>query len=142
MDTRYHYLLLANYSLLSQILHEQIRNSDLSPGQPKVLIYLLKHNGVTQKELAKGCFLTPGALTTILNGMMKRGMVERRHEGRNQKEYHIYMTDYGRKLADESEAIFAELDRKAMAGLSEDEQYEFIRMFYKIYNNYEKTSNE
>ena len=75
MQINYSNLLLANYSLLNQLLHEKIKSSELSPGQPKVLNFLLDNNGATHKEVAAGCYLTPGALSTILKKMEKQKMI-------------------------------------------------------------------
>ncbi len=138
MDINYHNLLLANYSLLNQGLHERIKGSELSPGQPKVLNYLVGNNGATQKEIADGCFLTPGSLTTILTRMEKLDMVERRRENGNMKEIHVYLTDKGRKLSDEAENIFNDLNKIALSGLTSEEKDIFLRTFLKIYANMQK----
>ncbi len=138
MEIKYHNLLLANYSLLNQGLHERIRKSELSPGQPKVLNYLSVNNGAAQKDIAEGCYLTPGSLTTILTRMEKLGMVERRREDGNMKEIHVYLTEKGKKLSDKAEDIFNELNKIALTGLTPEEKDIFLRTFLKIYANMQK----
>ena len=69
MDDTLHYLIMANQMLVQKALLEQLKDTGLTIGQPKILDYLKEHDGSNQKEIAKACFLEAGSLTTILNKM-------------------------------------------------------------------------
>lgn len=69
MDDTLHYLIMANQMLVQKALLEQLKDTGLTIGQPKILDYLKDHDGSNQKEIAKACFLEAGSLTTILNKM-------------------------------------------------------------------------
>ena len=78
MNSSFHYLVMAEQAMVQKALLARIKGSGLTLGQPKVLDYLKDHNGASQKDIAGGCHIEAGSLTSILNRMEERGIVERR----------------------------------------------------------------
>ena len=66
MKESIHYLLMADHFLVQKALLASIKDSGLTPGQPKILDYLQNHNGCVQKDIAKGCHIEPASITVIL----------------------------------------------------------------------------
>ena len=97
MDTSLHYLTMANQMLIQKRLLERVKASGLTLGQPKVLDYLKDHDGASQKEIAAGCFIEAGSLTSILNRMEEKGLIERRMLNGNRRTFHIFMTESGNR---------------------------------------------
>ncbi len=97
MDTSLHYLTMANHMLIQKRLLERVKASGTYLGQPKVLDYLKNHDGASQKEIAAGCFIEAGSLTSILNRMEEKGLIERRMLNGNRRTFHIFMTESGKK---------------------------------------------
>ena len=125
MDTSLHYLTMANQMLIQKRLLERVKASGLTLGQPKVLDYLKNHDGASQKEIAAGCFIEAGSLTSILNRMEEKGLIERRMLNGNRRTFHIFMTESGKKsqkLVEEAEA--------------------FMKIYHKIYSNLSETGCE
>lgn len=56
----------------SKKLMENVKSTGLTLGQPKVLDYLKHHDGANQKEIAAGCHIEAGSLTSILNRMEEK----------------------------------------------------------------------
>lgn len=135
MDTSFHYLLMANQALLHKKLLAGLKDTGLTIGQPKVLDYLKKHNGSSQKEIARGCHIEAASLTSILNRMEEKGIVERKMLNGNRRSFYVFLTDYGRELQEIVEREFACLDEKAFQGISEKEKKCFLDTFLKIYDN-------
>ena len=52
MDASFHYLSMINHMTVQKKLMEQLKDTGLTLGQPKVLDYLKDHDGVSQKEIA------------------------------------------------------------------------------------------
>ena len=105
MDESLHYLIMANQMLVQKALMERIKDTGLTIGQPKILDYLKTHDGSSQKEIAQACFLEAGSLTTILNKMEEKGLIERRILNGNRRTFHIFMTEEGeekQKLIDKN----------------------------------------
>ena len=66
MNDSFHYLSMANHMMVQKKLMEQLKDTGLTLGQPKVLDYLKDHDGASQKEIAAGCLIEAGSLTSIL----------------------------------------------------------------------------
>mgnify|MGYP002529435060 CR=1 FL=1 len=82
MDISLHYLTMANHLLIQKRILEKVKESGLTLGQPKVLDYLKNHDGASQKEIAAGCFIEAGSLTSILNRMEEKGLIQTETVGR------------------------------------------------------------
>lgn len=98
MDDSLHYLIMANQMLVQRGLLERLKETGLTIGQPKVLDYLKEHDGSNQKEIARACFLEAGSLTSILNRMEEKGLVERRMLNGNRRSFHVFLTENGKKI--------------------------------------------
>ena len=78
-------------------LMEQLKDTGLTLGQPKVLDYLKEHDGASQKGIAAGCLIEAGSLTSILNRMEEKDLIERKMLNGNRRTFHIFMTESGKK---------------------------------------------
>ena len=135
MDESLHYLIMANQMLVQKSLMERLKNTGLTIGQPKVLDYLKDHDGSSQKEIAKNCFLEAGSLTSILNRMEEKGLIERRILNGNRRTFHIFLTEIGKERQ-------KTIEKQALLGISEEEYQAFMTVYGKIYENLKQTENE
>lgn len=135
MSNSLHYLMMANQMLVQKALMERVKKSGLTIGQPKVLDYLKDHDGSSQKDIARACFIEAGSLTTILNGMEEKGLIERRTLNGNRRSYHIFMTDEGKKKQQMIDEAFAAIEEKAVSDISDEEYSQFMSVYQKLYNN-------
>ena len=104
-------------------------------GQPKVLDYLKDHDGASQKEIAAGCLIEAGSLTSILNRMEEKGLIERKMLNGNRRTFHIFMTESGKKNQKLVEETFEKIEETALNNVSEEEQKVFMEIFLRIYRN-------
>lgn len=137
-----HYLLLANHTLMQKQIWERMKTLSLSIGQPKVLDYLLEHNGAIQKEIAQGCYIEPASLSAILNGMEKMQLVERKAANQNRRTIHIYLTEKGMQTAQQLQQEFAVVEEKAIHGLETQELETLLHALSVMHQNLEVESNE
>lgn len=140
MRKTFHYLLMLNYSHFQKNVFEKLKSSGLTMGQPKILDYLNEHDGANQKEIANGCNIEPGSLTSVLNRMEDKQLIERRMLNNNRRSYHIYLTEKGKQLQEEVVSTFNKLERNAFDNFSKEEQELFMVMFEKIYCNLKEGS--
>ena len=91
--------------------------SGLTSGQPKVLDYLKSHDGASQKEIAAACHIEAGSLTSVLNRMEEKGMIERKILNGNRRTFHIFMTENGRILQQKVDETFTELEEELFSGI-------------------------
>lgn len=121
---------------------ERLKNTGLTIGQPKVLDYLKDHDGSSQKEIARNCFLEAGSLTSILNRMEEKGLIERRMLNGNRRTFHIYLTKEGWKSQKLVEESFLEIEKQALKGITEEEFDAYLTFSRKIFKNLMLTEEE
>ena len=141
MDESLHYLIMANQMLVQKSLMDQIKDTGLTIGQPKILDYLKEHDGSNQKEIARACFLEAGSLTTILNKMEEKGLIERRMWNGNRRSFHIFMTEEGKRKQQMVDKAFKEIEQKALSGILEEEYERFLNIYKRIYSNLQEKSD-
>ncbi len=142
MEDSLHYLIMANQMLVQKTLLDKLKDTGLTIGQPKILDYLKEHNGSSQKEIARACFLEAGSLTAILNRMEEKGLIERQMLNGNRRSFHIFMTDEGKEKQQLIDQVFSEIEKKALLGISEEEFQTFMSVYQKIYKNLENERNK
>lgn len=135
MDESLHYLTMANQMLIQKKLLEKIKNTHLTLGQPKVLDYLKEHDGASQKEIAAGCVIEAGSLTSILNRMEEKGLIERRMLNGNRRTFHIFMTDLGKENLNIVNEAFLQIEEDALHGISKEDYERFMEIYKRINDN-------
>ena len=135
MDKSLHYLAMANQQLIQKQLLERVKSAGLTLGQPKVLDFLKDHDGASQKDIAAECFIEAGSLTSILNGMEKKGLIERRMLNGNRRTFHIFMTDAGKKSQGLVDVAFQEIEGTALEDISQEDLEKFMKVSEKIFDN-------
>lgn len=135
MEYTFHYLLMANQAIFHREVLSLLKDTKLTLGQPKVLDYLLDHDGAGQKEIAWGCHIEPASLTVILNGMEEKGLVRREIPQKDRRSSHVFLTSLGKEMLQKVEQAFAKAEASALASLSPQEKEAFLETFGKIYDN-------
>lgn len=135
MPYSFHYLIMAEHSTFQKELLSRLRDTGLTIGQPKILDYLKDHNGISQKEIAKGCHIEPGTLTTLLNRMEEAGLVERRMLHGNRRSLYVFLTEKGSLLSQQVDHAFSDLEEQAFRDISSEDREKFLRIFQRIYEN-------
>ena len=135
MSSSFHYLVMAEHSIFQKKLIAKLKGTGLTSGQPKVLDYLKDHDGASQKDIAHGCHIEPGTLTTLLNRMEEIGLVERRMLGGNRRSFYVFMTDLGKSKLKLVTDAFNELEEETFSDISAEDRENFMDLFQKIYKN-------
>lgn len=135
MEDSLHYLLMADHLLFQKSLLIGIKDTDLTSGQPKVLDYLLFHDGAVQKEIAEACHIEPATITSVLLGMENKGLIVRKNLNGNRRSLYVYLTDKGKLLAKQVELQFGIIEEKALTGFGDDEREMLIGLLTKMNKN-------
>ena len=131
MKESLHYLLMSDHFLFQKSLVASVKDTGLTPGQPKILDYLINHDGAIQREIAVSCHIEPASLTAILNGMENKG-----------RSYHVYLTPLGRKYADRLSREFAHIEAKALEGFSDSDAGLLQELLGRVYENMTEIQKE
>lgn len=135
MSNSFHYLIMAEHSMFQKELQARLKGSGLTIGQPKVLDYLKDHDGAEQKDIAQGCHIEPGTLTSLLNRMEESGLVERRMLNGNRRSFFVFLTEKGERQLELVTQAFEGIEEKAFRGIPETDRETFMNLFLRIYNN-------
>lgn len=113
------------------------RELDLSPGQPKVLSRLRYQEGYLQKELAALCYVEPATMVVLLSNMEKRGLIRKEvdHVSGGKRAYRIFLTEEGRRLAEQVDRVVEEMEEKGFVGFSEEEKDLLISLLGRLTEN-------
>lgn len=130
-----HYLLMSDHFLVQKSLVTSIKDSELTPGQPKILDYLQNHNGCVQKEIAKGCHIEPASITVILKGMESKGYIERKMLNGDRRSLYVFLTEKGKKYIEYLNEKFDKVENTALKNFSEDEKQQLNDLLMRVYEN-------
>lgn len=128
-----HYLLMKSHASLSRRISARAQQEvGLSPGQPKVLDFLIDNEGCDQKTIAANCEIEQATLGSILLRMEEKGLIERKRQNGNRRSLFVYLTASGKKAAEEMQEIFMQEDTVAAGKLEPQQLEELMRMLDSV----------
>lgn len=111
----------------------------LSPGQPKILNFLMLHNNCMQKQLAASCDIEAASISKLLNNMESQGLIERRPLEEDKRAVAISITEKGREANESMNQYLNYVNQTSLQGFSEEEAAAFqeylCRMYYNLTGN-------
>ncbi len=116
-----HYLLMKTHSMLSRGILSEAAKIGLTPGQPKILEFLLAKTEADQKTIAAYCEIEPATVGSILLRMEDAGLVVRRQHAGNRRSLYVSLTESGQQAAMSMEHIFEQQEDWAIADLAPEE---------------------
>jgi DNA-binding MarR family transcriptional regulator len=109
-----------------------IRERELSHAQSFVLGYLVQNPGAIQRDIAEVSRTTPASVSSLLQGLEARGLVERRTEPGNERSKRVYATATGAELIAGFEAAMSVTDETILAPLDDAERATLHALLTKI----------
>lgn len=138
MNLGLHYIIRFCHTLINKKILQKTNILGLSPGQPKILEFLDKHNGCEQKEIAKACGIEPATVTHLLARMEEVHLIERKQINGNRRSWHVFLTTEGEGVNQKVFKIFDEVRKEAFEGFTVEEQAETFRLLTKMFDNLSK----
>ncbi|MEI6557096.1 MAG: MarR family winged helix-turn-helix transcriptional regulator [Rhodospirillaceae bacterium] len=120
-DTTIGYLVRDVHRSLARALQSRIATHGVSMGQWFFLRALWDEDGLTQRELSQRVGMMEPTTVTALNGMERRGLVERVRNTHDRRKVNIYLTPKGRALRDVLLPCSLEVNREATHGVAKAE---------------------
>lgn len=142
MEHSYHYLAMASHALLQQLFFEGLRQTGLTPGQPKILDFLRENEGAEQKEVARACHIKGATCTVILIKMEEQGLVERRMLHGNRRSLYIFLTPKGRQTAQLVWERFELLEKEVFSVMKPAEKEMFMEQLERLYKRLRELEEE
>ncbi len=114
------YLLAASSEAASTEFHGEVRARGLRVPEWRVLACLNDEDGQMITRLAEFALAEQSRLTRIIDGMVKRGLLERRNDKADGRRVRIYLTNAGAELAKDLVARARAHEEKLLAHLPAD----------------------
>jgi MarR family transcriptional regulator, 2-MHQ and catechol-resistance regulon repressor len=107
----------------------QLKLWGLNNAQFDVLAHVGADEGITQQELADSLLVTKGNVAQLLDRMEKRGLIERRPQGRIN---HLFLTNEGRRTFAEVVPAHEAMIDDRLSVLSEEERRQLFELMRKL----------
>ena len=128
--------LLANICHLHHSRARQLFEAiGLHRGQPQVLLALWEQEGLTQTELAGRLKITPATVTKMLQRMEKSGFIERKPDAEDQRVSRVYLTQAGRAVRRDVEAVWKTMETETFASFTQAERTLLRRFLLRMLEN-------
>ena len=114
-------------------LSDVLSQLGLAPGRATALAFIGEQSGCDQMALGRFLGINRASTMEAVNSLVALGAVERR-AGRDRRCNALHLTDEGRRLKAEVEAITLEHDQTFFGVLEEDERAELQRLLVKTRN--------
>lgn len=109
-----------------------IRERELSHSQSFVLGFLVKNPGAIQRDLAEVSRTTPASVSSLLQGLERSGLIERRSDPHNERSKRVFATPAGAELIAGFDAAMAAANDTILAPLDDAERASLHALLTKI----------
>ena len=119
------------------LARQKFMELDLSDGQPKVLYLLYWNEGCVQKKLAQISQIKESTMTVLLKRMEKQGYIykEPMYVSGGKRAYGIFLTESGKKKAEQILTVVDELEEKCFLGFAPEEREQLFLLLDKVKKN-------
>jgi MarR family transcriptional repressor of mepA len=111
---------------------EWVRGLDITREQSFALGFLMQNPGSIQRDIAEITRTSPASVSSLLQGLERRGLVERRTEDGNERSKRVYVTAAGAELISGFEAAMNDVQEKILAPLDNAERVTLHQLLSKI----------
>ncbi len=135
MERTFHMLLYRAFHAQRGALRPCLAEVGLGAGQPKLLGYLLRNGGCSQRQLADYFEIDPAAVCRMLDSLQRGGFVTRQAQGRNKRRDRVEITPEGEKAYGAWQTRCREMEEQMLAGFTAEERRQFADYLSRAYHN-------
>ncbi|WEI92507.1 MarR family transcriptional regulator [Enterococcus casseliflavus] len=112
----------------------RIKDLNISQQQGRMIAYIAQNEdkGLIQKDLAQVFQRRDASITSMLQGLEKKGYIERRIPKNNERQKNIYVLPKGKALIDQTNEAFYAAEKELVKALNAEEVEELTRLLRKI----------
>ena len=111
----------------------------ITQGQPRILNFLVEHDGCNQKDLSDTFDLEPATITKSLELMEKSELVKREIDQIDRRNMRVFLTPKGKFAQEKVEETLITLEQESFEGFSDEEKEKLIGFLKRIYDNLKKS---
>jgi DNA-binding MarR family transcriptional regulator len=106
--------------------------SSFSPLHLRILHYISRNQDTVMKDIADLCGITPPSATSLVEGMVKSGLITRTERKSDRRIVHLKITKKGQAMLKSGFQRFTKKIREALHTLTHEERETLIRIIKKI----------
>lgn len=127
METRGGFYITQIKQLQDRIFEKLLAKNDIevSGGQGRILFVLWKKDNLTISEISKETSLAKNTISIVVDGMVKKGILERNINPQNRRQTIVSLTEYAKSIEEKYEAVSQQMNQLFYSGFSEKEREEF-----------------
>lgn len=119
-------------NLVSRYLRHRRKALGLRSGESRVLECLADTDGQLARDIARSCALDKSAMTPILRGMVERGLVTREALPEDARASRVLLTERGREVAAQVQAMARDADDALAGDLTDDERAALLKALRSV----------
>lgn len=112
----------------------EIKSLGINSQQGRMIRYIYEHqnDGLIQKDIAEAFNRKSATITSMLQGLEKKGYIERRIPKDNERQKNIYLLEQGEKLISDIGIAFSKIENETLSVLTKEEAETFNKLLVKI----------
>lgn len=112
----------------------KLRDSELSPPQGRMISYIYENQkrGIIQKDLADKFNIKRASITSMLQGLEKKGYIERVILEHDERQKRVYVLEKGINLIEEFDEAFKDLEKNLIKNLTNEEANTLKKLLLKV----------
>ena len=114
---------------------------EISGGQGRILFVLWKEDELTISEISEKTSLAKNTVSVVIDGMVRKGIVERTINPKNRRQTIVSLTEYAKSLQEKYEVVSGQMNALFYQGFSEEEQKKFEQYLLRIRGTLTKKLN-
>lgn len=107
---------------------------EISGGQGRILFILWKTDHLTISEISEKTSLAKNTVSVVIDGMVKKGIVERNINPENRRQTVVSLTEYAKTLESEYEAVSGQIIF-GQGGISDENRTIYYRVYPETENS-------
>lgn len=107
----------------------------LSSANKKILMCLVKNDGISQNNIMKATKLSAPTVSVNLARMEAEGLIKRRRDLKDQRQESVYITEEGRRRNELISTHHSRAEKEMMKGISEEERIQLNTLLKKLLKN-------
>lgn len=108
------------------------RSIGVTRPQYRVLLYLARHDGPTQSEIADALDVERITLGRMVDRMSEAGLIERRADPADRRVWRVHMLPAAEGMVEQLSRIGGAIEHEAMTHLTEAERLQLKQLLFKL----------
>lgn len=111
---------------------DRLTHTGMSNASYDICGYIYHFGGTNQDSISKALHMDKSSVAKIVNKCVNDGLVERKINPENRREYILELTEYGKEVTKELIDVVQDWQDEVLSILSEEERNHYLEISYKL----------